>query len=865
MGPFARARSAASRPCVLILLACAVALPARAVRAQVPTPAAHFGFEIGAEGRLVAMDAVERYFERVAASSDRVVLTELGPTTEGRRTVAAIISSPDNIRKLDQIRDVNQRLADPRLLADADAPALIASQPVVVAIGCSIHASEVGATQAANELLYDLATAADDDPAIAAILDHVVLVLIPSLDPDGYRRVAEWYDTHRGTPFDGSPLPGLDHPYAGHDINRDAFMMNLAENRNLARFFYTEWHPQVFLTMHQMETDGPRFFAPPNADPIDPNEDPLLWREAGLLGGAITLELAQAGRQGVVSNAIYDYYWPGYEDSAPLGHNTICLLTEVASARVASSIEIPANALRADLKGLRDLEPHINYPDPWPGGRWTLRDIVDYDLTAARGLLRAAAFYRADLVRNFYEMGRRAVAAGENGGPFAFILPAEQRDPAAARKMEELLLQGGVEIFRTLEPFRADGDPYPAGADVILLAQPYRAYVKTLLEPQHYPTTRAADGSIERPYDVTGWTLPAQMGVDVRQIERWFEAPTMSRLNEAVIPPARVWGESRPSFYVVDARGVAGAIAANRLLSASRDVSWTSAPFAAGGYTYPAGSLLVDPSREVQNAVETLARTYGLRADGVRGRRPEATPIARARVALYKPWVDGIDEGWTRWLLEQYEFPFTSVGNAEIRAGGLADRFDAIVLPSMDGAALLDGFSAGVVPPEYAGGLAGAGLDALKAFVNAGGTLICLDQSCGPVVAALELPVRNVTAAADDSQFLGPGSIVRVELDAARPLAFGMAPRTAGFFAFSSAYEIPPASAATVSVVARYASENLLVSGFLQGGDTIAGRAAVVEATVGQGRVVLLGFRVQHRAQSLATFRLLFNAILTSR
>ena len=368
------------------------------------------------------------------------------------------------------------------------------------------------------------------------MLQHVVLILIPSLNPDGYRLVVDWYNKHKGTPYDGGPMPWLDHPYVGHDINRDGFMMNMAENRNLSRFFYTEWHPQVFLAMHQMPSAGVRFFVPPNVDPIDPNYDPLIWREAALLGSAMSLELERDHHSGVVSNAMYDYYWPGYEDSVPLGHNTVCLLTEAASVRVASPVTVAAGELRAGEKGLAEYAPQVNFPDPWPGGTWTLRNIVDYDLSAVRGLLKAVSAYREPIVQNFYDMGARAVEDGKRGGPFAFVIPPEQHDASATRKLEELLIQGGIEIHRALEPFRADGEPYPAGSDVILLAQPYRAYVKTLLERQNYPARRTPDGAPERPFDAAAWTLPLQMGVDVRTIASAFEPPPMSRVSAATIP-----------------------------------------------------------------------------------------------------------------------------------------------------------------------------------------------------------------------------------------------------------------------------------------------------------------------------------------
>jgi hypothetical protein len=843
--------------------------------AQIPDPEAHFGFRMGADRRLAPAEAVERYFELVASLSDRVEITDLGKSTDGHRTPAAIISAPANISRLEEIRAANQRLADPRTLDREEARKIAASQKAVLAIGAGIHASEVGPTLAANELLHILATSTDR--RLLDVLDNVVVILVPMLNPDGHRLVADWYQRYTGTPYEGGPTPWLYHKYAGHDINRDAFMMNLAETRNLSRFFYGRWHPQVFLTMHQMATDGPRFFVPPNADPIDPNYDPLIWRTAALLGSAMGLELQRDGRKGVLSNGMYDYYWPGYEDSAPLGHNTVCLLTEVASVKVASPIAVDPGQLKGDAKALSDHRPQVNFPDPWPGGRWTLRDIVDYDLSAVKGLLFAVSAYREQIVGNFYEMGRRAVEAGRNGGPFAFIIPADQHDPHATARLEELLIDGHIEIYRALEPFRADGEPYPEGTDVILLSQPFRAYVKTLFERQHYPVQRsAATGPPERPYDAAGWTLPLQMGVEVKTIERYFEAPAMSRLTSGTVRPAAVWGERKPGFYLVEAKGNGGAIAVNRLLRSGAAVSWLASPLAAGGYTYGAGSLVTPYSTATATIVADIARDLGLRVDGVRGRPPATVKaIATKRVALYKPWTENIDEGWTRWLLERYEFQFTSITDAEIRAGQLRDRYDTIILPSARSDRLILGRSADLAPPEYVGGLGTDGVEALKRFVEAGGTLICLDESGELAIHAFSLPVRDVAREAADG-FFCPGSILRIELETTSPLAYGLRAETAGFFAFSAAYDPlgpRPASdghggsspGASLETVARYASKDLLLSGWIEGEKVIAGRAAVVQATVGAGRIVLLGFRVQHRAQSHASFRLLFNALLDAR
>ncbi|MBI2833347.1 MAG: hypothetical protein HYX76_02850 [Acidobacteria bacterium] len=870
-----------------------IALAARAPGTgseSIPTPEASFGFKPGTEGRLASWTEISKYFDTVARASDRVELTEVGVTTEGNRLIAAIVSAPENIARLAAIREANQRLADPRTLSPEEAARLAADQKVIVAIGCSIHADEIGATQAANELLYHLATATD--PSTLEMLRNVVLVLMPSLNPDGHTLVVNWFEKNRGTPFEAAPMPWLYHRYVGHDINRDAFMMNLAENRNLARFFYTEWHPQVFLTMHQMGSKGPRFFVPPNYEPIDPNYDPLIWREAGLLGHAMALELEHAGKSGVVSNALFDYYWPGYEDSAPLGHNTVCLLTEVASARLALPVVVAPSELSGSPHGLPQYRPQINFPNPWPGGTWTLADIVDYDLTAVKGLLGAASRYRESLLQNFYLMGKRAVEKGSATGPFAFLIPPDQYDPHAAAKLTNLLIQGGVEIQRAEEPFRAGGVEYPIGTAIVVMAQPYRAYVKTLLERQDYPARRLApQGPPERPYDVAGWTLPYQMGVTVTVVDRPFRLPMTSRLERATIPPAEVGGERRASYLIVEGRGNGGAMAVMRLRAAGLQASWTSTDTNVSRRRFARGSIVVGDSRRARQSVQRVARELGLAASGARGKLPSGLlRLQPVRLALYKPWVRSIDEGWTRWLFEQYEFPFTSISDQDVRRTDLGARFDAIMLPDAPAERLIAGHAAGAVPPEYAGGLGEEGITGLKRFVEAGGTLIALDSSGDLAINAFKLPVRDLVRDARPDEFFCPGSILRLDLDPAQPLAYGMPEHTAAFFAYSAAYEItapretteetavattrsrgsatghsgPGELTAPIQIVGRYGSKDLLLSGWLEGGDRVAGQAAVVEARAGLGRVVLIGFRAQHRAQSHATFRLLFNAILTT-
>ncbi len=864
-------RALATRLVLTGVLSASLGAQAAPPAAGIQSPESAFGFRMGADRELADWPGLQRYFETIAAASDRVEIVDAGPTTEGRRLIAAIVSSPENMARLEQIRANAIRLADPRTLSEAEALAIAERQPVIVALGMSIHATEIGATQAAPELLHTLATS--QDPEVMRSLDGVVLILFPSLNPDGHVITVDWYRQWKGTEFEGSGMPWLYHKYVGHDINRDAFMMNMAENRSLADFFYRRWHPQVFLSMHQMGPRGARFFVPPNLDPIDRNYDPLVWRTAGLLGHAMALSLEQDGRSGVLQNALYDYYWPGYEDSAPIGHNTVTLLTEAASVRVASPITVLPEQLSGG-RGFPDHSPSTTFPNPWPGGEWRLRDIVDYDLSAARGLLGGAARYREDLVRNFYRMGRRQVELGRQGGPFAFIIPPGQFDPHAARKLEQLLIDGAVEVRRSLEPFRIAETVYPDGTDIILMAQPFRAYAKTLLERQVYPVRRLAPGAqVDRPYDVAGWTLPLQMNVKVDRIDQYFEPPATTRLDRAVIAPARVWGETRkPSFYLIDGRGNGASLAINRLQKAGARVSWLASALAVQGHTYETGALVVTESTGVRQTVDAVARDLGLRVTAVTGRPPQdARPLGAARIALYKPWVESIDEGWTRWLLEQYEFPFATITDADIRRGGLRARFDAIVLPDVTAERLIAGHPAGTMPPEYVSGIGGDGTDRLRQFVAEGGTLVALDSASAFAVNLLAAPVTDVTSGLSPAEYFCPGSVIKLELDS-DPLTYGVPGETAGFCAFNSAFDVvtaspstPGAAASTARIVGRYARSGVLLSGWLEGERVIAGRGAMVEVKSGQGRAILFGFRPQHRGQSHATFRLFFNALHTAR
>ncbi|HKG20900.1 MAG TPA: M14 metallopeptidase family protein, partial [Blastocatellia bacterium] len=487
----------------------------RSASASIPTPGSVLGFEPGAPRQLAGWPQIVDYLKRLDAASDRVSVHQAGLSTGRRPFIYALISSEENIRNLDLIREARARLADPRLIqSPEERERLIRETPSVVAITCSIHSTEVVAAQMSMELAYRLA--ADDSTSTAAALRNTVLVLVPSVNPDGTDIVKNWYAKTLGTKFEGSNPPELYHLYTGHDNNRDWFMLTQVETQIVSKLFWREWFPEVVYDVHQQGQYGSRMFVPPFFDPANPNIDPVLLRQVGALGMKMAANLTAGGFNGIATNSTYDMWWHGGLRTAPYYHNAVGILTEAASANLATPLEIRREQLRSPARGLQDpLIPAINFPAPWEGGTWSPRDIMNMELITCRTLLEEAALHREEGIRNFVALAERAIEAGKREAPFAYIIPAAQRDRPTAERMIDTLILQGVEVRRAKSGFKADGKIYDTGSYVILLAQPYRANIKCLFEAQTYPDRRLYPGGpAEQPYDVAGWTLPMQMGVD---------------------------------------------------------------------------------------------------------------------------------------------------------------------------------------------------------------------------------------------------------------------------------------------------------------------------------------------------------------
>jgi hypothetical protein len=843
------------------LFAVALALSSRVPASEVPTPESHLGFKPGADFQLAPWGQVVSYFEKVDIASDRVKLRVLGETTEGRPYLAAFISSRETTSNLERYRSFQETLHDPRKVpAAADRARAVAESKPVVVITCSIHSTETASTLMAIELLYELATR--DDPATREILDKTILILIPSANPDGVEKVVRWYERSKGKPWEGSGLPELYHLYAGHDTNRDWFMLNLKETQLLTRLLYKEWFPTLLYDVHQMGNRGARMFVPPFHDPVNPNIVPRLQQEILLVGAHLTNDLIDAGKRGVLTNAMYDDWQNGGNRTTAQRHNIVAILTEAASVRMASPVFQAKEELRGGTRGFVDYKQSVNFPDPWPGGWWRLRDIVDYELITSRSLLTLAARYRESFQGNLLAIAIEAIASGTDMPPYAWVIPANQRDPGNAVALVRILHDSGIEVRKASASFQAAGVSFAAGSWVLPAAQPYRAHLKDVLERQVYPNRVGAGGRPEPPYDVAGWTLPLQMGVRVVEIPTKFSAetqkldkiePLAGKIDQAEeqqgeVGSYRIANRANDDFIVRNALLEAGVEL--RQVTKSNDGTTGAIIFAAG-----------DKTRKVLDAVLPTVSTHvvGL-SQTVINPAIQTEPIARKRIAVYQPWVSSMDEGWTRFVLEKFKMPYTTVHNADIRAGSLNDRFDSVLIPSVPARMLREGYAADTTEPAYVGGLGAEGVESLRAFVREGGRLIALDAACEYAIDELNLPVRSVLKNLSTSDFYAPSSLLHAEVVDVNQFTYGAPAELSVFFDRSVAFDLPAGTNAHVSM--RYAKANPLDSGWLLGAPKIEGKAALVEAPLGKGLVVLFGFGPQHRGQTYVTFRLLFNALL---
>ena len=847
---------------------------------SLPTPEEVIGFEVGADFHLATYEQSISYFQKLAEVSELVEMKYAGKTSEGRPWYYVLISSKDNLENIDRYKDISQQLAHPSANLSREAARQLAVEgKALVDISGGLHASEVAGAQHIIPLAYHLLRRAEE-PKIKNILDNVILLLWPSLNPDGQDIIANWYLSNVGTPYETASTPWLYQKYVGHDNNRDAYMLNMLESRVVGRI-WREWELNIIYVHHQSSPFPTRIWLPPFAEPIATETPPIVAREVNMIGMAMAQELETQGQPGAVHMGKgFDAWYPGYIDYLPVLQNIPAYWTETALYRYATP---HFYTLRDFPKTRAGLQIESLYSSPWKGGWWRLKDAMDYMETASIATLDYAAKYKETLLFNKYQSATTTIEKYRQEPPFAYFIPQKQRDPARPVELLRRLAFNGIRISQLERDITFEGRAYPQGTWVIPMDQEFAALARQVLDVQEYPDLRESpDGPLEQPYDAAGWTLPYQMEVKV--------IAANSPLTE----------EFRAALKPVKGNPLAPDEAITEDLSKvdfAPGAGFNTNAVAAGIHPLPgslsgSGSILsLDPKENnvfrvigeaLQQGLEVVylasSKTYGIKGaarsqmdqwikdyaiNGTLTSQSSQTRI-QSRIGVYRPWTASMDMGWTRWLLDNFGIPYTSLRNSDFMTDDLHERFDLILLASERPGSIENGLPKGMAPPQYSGGLGEIGTRNLNAFVAKGGTLVCLNRSSDFAISALHLPVENTVNGVDRAKFFTGGSIVEVEVNPEHPVMSGM-PENASVFVYSSPV-FSTLKGFQGEVLARYqAKGSPLRSGYLVGESYLNEKAAALDVQHGKGHVLLFGFQPQWRGQPMGTYRALFNALFYSR
>ncbi len=884
-----RATIAALATALVAILAAAQPLAA----ADIPTPESLLGFTPGADGHLMDYDQLIMTVQSIAAQSDRIEMIEVGRSPQDRPMYLAFLSSPANLARLDALREINRALALDPTLTPPERLTFIDEGRVFVYTTLSMHSSEVGPSQMLPLFVHEIATT--EDPDLLTALDNVVLMVVPCHNPDGMDMVVEHFRATSGTPYEGSSLPGLYHAYVGHDNNRDFVALTQADTRVIDRIASTEWFPHVLVEKHQMGSTGPRYFVPPNHDPIAENVPADLWHWMAVFGANLSRDMGADGLTGVASHYLFDNYWPGSTET-PLWKNVIAFLTEAASCRLAAPVFIEPTELKVWGKGLSEYDISVNMPAPWPGGWWRLGDIVRYELSSMRSILRTASVNRREILKLRNNLARQQVTQGRSEPPFAYIVPREQRDPGVLADLVELLQRHGVQVSELTGTVQLGDRTFNTGDIVVDLAQPYRPFIKEVMEAQQYPVRRyEPGGEAIRPYDVTSWSLPLHAGLRHSEItvDRDVLDTTISPLPPAWSPSPPIPGTlpSTASVLACPARSTDCFKLAFAALEAGLNVARTveTTPDLASGTFLVAIDGHHDTARKLIKPLRMTPTILDELPDA------DTVPLTEPRIALVETWRHDMDAGWTRFVLDSLGIEFTRLRPEDVANADLATRFDVLILPDSDADVLVDGERSGPehsyrevdLAPAYRQGLGTAGLNACVALLDAGGTIVSWGRSTELVLEHLDLPApagpeapegrgeeplkppliplpaRDISDRLADQGLKVPGALLAVDVLQDHPLTWGL-PSHLGVFSEGRplfATSIPVADTDR-RVIAVHPENDILISGYAEHEELLANVPAMVYLRSGPGQIVLFGFQPQFRSSTPATYPLLLNALL---
>lgn len=867
---------------ILSLLVVTLLLHACLLNGQtnIPVPEDHFKFKPGADRMLFDYEELIEYFNQLDKASPKFKLVRIGKSPMGKPIYIGFISSAENIDNLDQLKIINRELALNPEIPDAEKSKMINEGKVFILGTLSMHSGEVGPSQASPLIAHQLVTS--NNPRTLKWLDNVVYMMVPCHNPDGMDMVVNNYRKYKGTKYEGASLPRVYHKYVGHDNNRDFVILSQEDTKAIARIYNTDWLPQVLVEKHQMGSTGVRYFVPPPHDPIAQNIDAGIFNWIGIFGHNMIKDMTRDGFSGVSQHYLFDDYWPGSTETC-IWKNVIGFLTECASIYDATPVYVEPNELNAWGKGLAEHKKGINMPEPWEGGWWRLGDIVDYEISSTMSILKTASLHREDILKFRNDICRDEVERGRTEPPFYYVLPEKQHDPGELVNLVVLLKEHGVEVYRLQEDHSLEGHVFKSGDIVVPLAQPYRPFIKEVLEVQEYPVRHyMPDGEIIKPYDITTWSLPLHRNV------RSFEIETRCKDFEAKIE--KIEGDfnmldSTPEKYWAALFSVKmnySYKAAFTAIKKGLKVDRLTTNLKIKDVLYPKGSFVIYNKGTAGDVLSEIVEQIGVQPGYlVEKKNIEVNHFKVPGIALIETYTHDMDAGWTRFVFDSYNIPFTVIHPQEIKDKNLEDQFDVIVFPDASKSLLMKGkYSRGGkeyvsrYPPEFAKGMGKEGLKKVLEFVDKGGVVVSWGQSTALFEGIMEigekenkeefqLPFRDVSSDLRKSGLYIAGALIRVQLKDDHPLTFGMPDEIGVFYRGRPAFTTSlPRFDTDRRIIASFPEKDLLMSGYSEKEKLLGRKAAMVWLKKGKGQLVIFGFNPQFRASTQSAYKLLFNSIL---
>jgi hypothetical protein len=826
---------------------------------ELKSPDIYFGKKVGSDHILIPYSGIVEYLEYLDRQSSRITITDQGNSTLGNKIKLIIISSPKNLSSLNSLSALNKKLSCTENPNNTVSSSDLDKAKVFLFLTANLHSPEIASSQMVMILAHDLATT--NDPYWLDVLDKIVLMIIPSANPDGNILVSQWYQRYLGTPFEDSKVPYLYHHYAGHDNNRDFFMLNLKESQIINEIISKTFFPQIFLDLHEMDSSGPRMFISPGTDPIHPSLSPLLMRELELASSFMALRLQERGKPGVGSRFLYDSYWPAGCNNTVLFKNVVGLLLECATTKMASPVYIKPDKLKGRGKGLPDHMKRTNYPDPWQGGWWRFNDIMEYQIIAVRSLLEFCALNKDTILSNYFLQCANNIKDGNNLTPFAFAIPLDQWDISEALSFIDKMLKHGVQVYKLKSSCVLDSRFYPGGTWIIPLNQPYRRFLLAMLEPQSYPEIRySPEAEIVSPYDLAAWTVPIMMGLRCEEIRTPVKPDLIEKISQVSLP--FVNQQSKGNVYVFSGRLNQSWLIVNRLLKKGKEVFRIiqDGDLKKGDFVLYSSEISED---EIQTLVSgTAVPIVRCQLDS----KPSVKKISIAKIGIYQSYYPISDEGWIRWTLDKFEYPFTILHNEDFQSPSRLGELDTIIFPDLKRSYIIDGSfnRASNYPPDFRGGIGTNGIKNLICFVEEGGQAILIESASELGMLDFRLPLKSAISELNKDDFFCPGSLLKIRIDSSNYLGWGMPEVGSVMFDNGLAFKVstPQVPWIKQEFVAEFTNEgDHLLSGYLKGSNYLNNTKLIISYHYKKGKVIAYGTRIHFRGWTTGAFKLILNAL----